>query len=69
MALKYKIDVLEALKEKGFSSYTLRKEKHFSESTIQKLRNKESISWDNLNTICRLLSCDIGDVLEYQKEE
>ena len=31
MALKYKINVLDALKEKGYSSYTLRKEKLLSE--------------------------------------
>lgn len=69
MALKYKIDVLEALKEKGYSSYSLRKEKLLSESTIQKLRSGEGISWDNLETLCKLLECDISDILEYQKEE
>ena len=69
MALKYKIDVLDALKEKGYSSYTLRKEKLLSESTIQKLREGEGVAWDNLDTLCRLLECDISDPLEYQKEE
>jgi putative transcriptional regulator len=69
MALKYKINVLEALKDKGYSSYILRKEKLLSESTIQKLRAGEGVAWDNLDTLCRLLECDIGDILEYQKEE
>jgi putative transcriptional regulator len=69
MALKYKLDVLDALKEKGYSSYTLRKEKLLSESTIQKLRAGEGVSWDNLDTLCKLLDCDIGTLLEYQKEE
>ena len=69
MALKYKINVLDALKEKGYSSYTLRKEKLLSESTIQKLREGEGVAWDNLDTFCRLLECDISDLLEYQKEE
>ena len=69
MALKYKIDILEALKEKGYSSYNLRKEKLLSESTIQKLRSGEGVSWDNLDTLCRLLDCDISAILEYQKEE
>ena len=69
MALKYKINVLEALKEKGYSSYILRKEKLLSESTVQKLREGEGVAWDNLETLCRLLDCDIGDLLEYQKEE
>ena len=69
MPLKFKIDVLEALKEKGYSSYILRKEKLLSESTIQKLRSGEGISWDNLETLCKLLDCDISAILEYQKEE
>jgi putative transcriptional regulator len=69
MALRYKINVLDALKEKGYSSYTLRKEKLLSESTIQKLREGEGVAWDNLDTLCRLLDCDISELLEYQKEE
>jgi putative transcriptional regulator len=69
MALKYKINVLDVLKEKGVSSYTLRKEKLLSESTIQKLRNGEGVSWDNLETLCKLLECNIGDILDYEKED
>ena len=69
MALKYKINVLDVLKEKGVSSYTLRKEKLLSESTIQKLRNGEGVSWDNLETLCKLLDCNIGDILDYEKED
>lgn len=69
MALNYRIDILEALKEKGYSSYSLRKEKLLSESTIQKLRSGEGVSWDNLDTLCKLLECDISDILEYQKED
>ena len=67
--LKYKINVLEELKQKGYTSYILRKEKLLGESTIQKLRLGEGVSWDNLETLCRLLECDIGDLLIYQKEE
>lgn len=65
MALQYKINVLEALKDKGYTTYTLRKEKLLSESTIQKLRMGEGVAWDNLETLCKLLDCDIGDLLEY----
>ena len=68
MALEYKMNVLEALKEKGISTYTLRKQKVLSESTIQKLRNNESVSWDNLEELCRLLDCDISDILIYRKD-
>ena len=69
MELQYKINVLDALKAKGYTTYTLRKQKLLSESTIQKLRAGEGVAWDNLETLCRLLECDIGDLLIYQKEE
>ena len=68
MALQYKINVLEALKDKGYTTYTLRKEKLLSESTIQKLRMGAGVAWDNLETLCKLLDCDIGDLLEYVRE-
>lgn len=67
MALEYKINVLDALKQKGISTYLLRKEKKLSESTIQKLRDGDGVSWENLETICKLLDCDISDILIYKK--
>lgn len=63
--LKYKIDILESLKEKGYSTYKLRKEKLIGEAQIQKIRNGEIASKEVLNIICRLLQCQPGDILEY----
>ena len=68
MALKYKINVLDELKNKGITSYSLRKNKTLSESTIQKLRNGEGVSWDNLEVLCGLLDCNIEDLLVYEKD-
>ena len=67
--IKYKIDVLHALKNAGFTTYRLRKDKILGEATIQKLRGFELVSWENINTICKLLSCQPGDILEYVKDE
>ena len=69
MSLKYKIDVLSRLKEKGYSSYDLRKLKALSESTIQKLRRGEGISWDSLEALCKLLECQPGDIITYNSEK
>ena len=66
--LKYKIDILEELKNKGYSSYRLRKDKIFGEATIQKIRNKDQINFDNLNKICELLECQPGDLIIYIKD-
>ncbi len=67
MPIQYKIDVLEALKEKGYSSYRLRKEKILGERVIQQLRNHEPVSWDVLTRLCHLLECQPGDLLEYNE--
>ena len=68
MSLQFKINVLDALKEKGYTTYTLRKEKLLSESTIQKLRVGEGVSWENIETLCRLLDCQPADLMEYVQE-
>ena len=66
--IKYKIDILEELKNKGYSSYRLRKDKILGEATIQKIRNKDQINFDNLNKICELLECQPGDLIIYVKD-
>lgn len=66
--LKYKIDILEKLKENGYTTYRLRKDKIIGESQIQKIRNGELASKETLNTICKLLHCQPGDILEYVEE-
>lgn len=69
MALQYRIDVLAALKAAGYNTAKLRKEKLLSESTIQKFRDKLPVSWENLETLCKLLNMQIGDIVEYVPDE
>ena len=64
MPLIYKIDVLQALKDKGYNTNKLRKEKILAESTIQKLRDGKPISWANIAQICDLLRCQPNYFLE-----
>ena len=59
---------MEALKEKGYTSYRLRQDKIFGEATMTKFRRKEYINFDNLNLLCELLNCQPGDIIEYVKE-
>lgn len=66
MPLRYKIDVLEALKDAGYSSTRLRKEKLMGESYMTQLRRGEMVSWKTIETICRLLNCQPGDLIEYE---
>jgi putative transcriptional regulator len=65
MPLQFKIDVVSALKEKGYTTYKIRNEKILSESTVQKLRAGKGVSWENIETLCRLLECQPADLMEY----
>lgn len=69
MAIKYKIDIMAALKEKGYTSTRIRNEKLIGQSYLQQIRHDEIVSWKTIDTICTLLQCQPGDILEYVPEE
>ena len=64
----FKINVLQALKDKGYSTYRIKNEKLLSQSTLQKLRESKPVSWENIEAFCRLLEIQPGDLLEYQPD-
>ncbi|MCI9649620.1 helix-turn-helix transcriptional regulator [Oscillibacter sp.] len=68
MPVKYKIDILPALKEAGYNTTRLRREKILSESTIQSLRTNKMVSIENISRICSMLECQPGDILEYAED-
>lgn len=68
MPIKYKIDILASLKAAGYTTYRIRKEKIFGEATLQKFRCGELVSWDNIETLCKLLNLQIGDILEFKQQ-
>ena len=69
MAIVYKMDVLKSLKEAGYNTSRLRKEKIMGEATIQKIRENQLASWATIDTICTLLNCNVGDIVEHIKED
>ena len=64
--LNYKIDVLEELKKKGYTTYKIRNEKIISERALQNIREKNPISWETLDKICTLLQCQPNDIIEHK---
>ena len=90
MALRYRIDVISALKEMGWSVKLNRemnaraaaenkalKERGeiivvpgwLSEDTVSRLRKNQPISWNSLETLCRLLHCQPGDLLCFMDDD
>lgn len=69
MAIRYKFDVMAALKERGYSSARIRDEKLIGQSYLQQLRHGELVSWKTIDTLCALLECQPGDLLEYTPDQ
>ncbi len=65
MSMRFKIDILQALKEAGYNTYKISKDNLLSQSTVQKLRTGEPVSWKNIEKICELLNVQPGDILEF----
>ena len=65
MSIRYRANIMARLKEKGYTSTRLRKEKIFGERTMQEFRTGGEIPYKTLNTLCQLLSCQVGDIIEY----
>lgn len=68
MPIRYKIDILSALKVAGYNTTKLRREKILSESTIQALRIGKMVSIENISRVCSMLQCQPGDLLEYEPD-
>ena len=68
MSIKLKEDVLQLLKNAGYNTSILRDEKIMGESAIQNLRNGEIKTMKTLDAVCRMLNCQPGELLEYEKD-
>ena len=69
MPIQYKIDVIAKLKEAGYNTSKIRKEKIMGEAMLQKIRSGQMVSWATLETICDLLSLQPGDIIEFVKTD
>ena len=67
--IAYKIDLMETLKEAGYNTTRLRKEKLLNESAIQYLRDGKPVGAKALNNICMLLDMQPGNIIKYVEEE
>ena len=67
MPIKYDKLIL-LLKEKGYTSYKIRKDKIIGQATWQKIQNGGDIDTRTIAKFCKLLDCQPGDLLEYTDE-
>ena len=63
----YKGDIITKLKDAGYSTYRLRKEKLLGESTLTMIRQGKLVSLENIDIICNLTKLPIGEILEHRQ--
>lgn len=66
MTFEY-LNILGKLKENGYNTFRIRKEKIFSESVLTKFRKNQPVSILQLVKVCELTNCDISDIVRLKK--
>lgn len=68
--MPFKYDRLfNLLRERGYTSYRIRKENIISQSALTKMKNGEgNIDTRTLERLCALLNCQPNDIMEYVEE-
>ena len=56
------------MKEKGVSQYALIKKYNISPAQITRLKRNESVSTHTIEMFCKILDCQVGDIMEYIKD-
>lgn len=57
------------MEKRGATTYTLQVKGNISSSTIRRLKANESVSTNSLDALCKILDCEIWDVVEYLSDE
>ena len=62
---RVKVDIMDLLKDAGYSSYRIAKESIFGSATVTKFRRKGLPSWNELDKLCNLIQCEPWEIIEY----
>jgi len=54
---------------RGATTYTLQVKGGISSSTVRRLKAGESVTTNTLDALCRILNCDITDIVQYTPDE
>ena len=59
----------QTMKTRGISQYKLIQEHGYSLGQLDRLRKNQSVSVYTLDTLCRILACELSDIAEYRPDE
>ena len=57
------------MQEKEVTQYALIKNYHVSPGQITRLKRNESVSTHTIEMFCKILDCQVGDIMEYIPDE
>ena len=66
---KFKMDIIELLKENGYNTTRIRKEKLIGEKTMQDMKQGIVPGIKTLETLCRILEMQPGNLIKYVDDE
>ena len=55
----------QTMKEKGVTQYALIKQYHISPGQITRLKRNESVSTHTIEIFCKILNCNVEDIMQY----
>ncbi len=58
----------QTMKEKNITQYTLIKKYNISPAQITRLKRNESVSTHTIEIFCRILNCNVEDIMQYIDE-
>ena len=53
------------MKAQGATTYTLQVRGEISSSTVRRMKAGESVSTNTLDALCRILECELSEIVEY----
>ena len=59
----------KTMKKRGVSQYALIKQYHISPGQLTRLKRNESVSTHTIDIFCRILNCEVGDIMKYIPDE
>jgi len=57
----------ETMKKKGITSYDLIVKMGFPRTNYYRIKNGKNVRIDTIETLCKLLDCEIHDIVKFEK--
>lgn len=68
MGIRYD-KMMQIFRERGITSYTMKKEKIIGQATWKKIHEGGHIDTKSIDALCSFLQCQPGDLLEWVPDE